>query len=158
MSKRAFILAITLTLLMLIFTLGMAFVSASGTYYREASRQAQAVQSRALAEAGIADAMAKIQRDILFPPPQAVDQKDYSYTEQLQDVGSAAMVGNYTVTIDTTYKGAPYHVILLRSTGFFKNSKGVVETTVVVELDATPPQDPGPRAGNYLQILSRREE
>lgn len=101
-------------LTLLLFVLGLSFLGKRATQYRRTNHAALAAQAKALAEAGMEDALLKFQRDLSFPPI-STDQASFSYAEEMTDGG--VRVGSYTVTISGTYREEPYLVLLITAVG-----------------------------------------
>lgn len=115
-GKPGFILVAVLLLSLLLFVVGIAFISKRTTQYSSAKQATTAAQALSLAEAGFHDAWVKVAKDVNFPPVGDRSQGIFSYSEDLTDF-SGTVVGAYTVTIDTSYDTAPYNTVLITSTG-----------------------------------------
>ena len=102
-ARRGFALILVLLLIILLLTIGMAFMGKRSPQYDAAYQAALQVQARALAEAGLEDAHQKLMKDLNFPPLGDRDQNVFSYSEQVTEVGSGAVVGYYFVTLDLSW-------------------------------------------------------
>jgi Tfp pilus assembly protein PilX len=133
-KKRGFLLILSLLIVLLLFVLGLSFLGKRATQYQRVSSAQEAAQSRALAQAGMEDAIMKLERDLLFPP-LSEDQAVISYTEEL--VAGGARIGAYTVTIDGRYRSAPYLFLLVTAVGESGPDAGSANTrrTFTAEID-----------------------
>lgn len=157
--RRAFLLPLALMLATLFGVIGGAFMQAQATLYGGGSKLTRTMQARQLAEIGIEDARCKLLRDLDFPPPGTRDQRAFSYIESYQDPFTATNLGTYTVTVDTTYREAPYFLVVVRSVGFVQSGGETAMKTLVAELDVSPQDrnNPGDDNPHYLQLLRWRE-
>ena len=105
-SRRGFLLIVAMLLCLMLVVLGMGFLGKRGGQYQAALEQARAGQARAVAEAGIEDAMLKLNKDLFFPPPGDQDQLQFSYSEELTDL-KGDVVGTYYVTVDSRRASSP---------------------------------------------------
>lgn len=78
---------------------------------------AQALRAEGLAEAGLEDARVKLDRDLTFPPPGAVDQLVFTYEEPVMSLDGSTQVGNYRVTIDKRWAEPPFRLVRITSVG-----------------------------------------
>lgn len=106
MKRRAFMVMLVMLLSLLLFVMGMGFLGKRSAQYSGAISRMKAAQARALAQAGLEDARVKLEKDLFFPPPGDRDQTLFSYTEEVKD-DAGAIVGYYTVTLDSRYRHAP---------------------------------------------------
>ena len=157
--SRAFLLPLALMLATLFGVIGGAYMQSQATLYGGGSKLTRSLQARQLAEIGVEDARCKLQRDIDFPPPASRDQRAFSYIENYLDPFTNLSLGTYTVTIDLTYRDAPYHLVVVRSVGFVQSGGEIAMKTLVVELDVSPEDrdSPGDENPHYLQTLRWRE-
>ncbi len=114
-DRRGVILIVVLLLLVILLVLGMGFLTQQRHLHGAARRSHSAVLARALAEAGLEDARAKLEKDLDFPPSADPSQKVFSYSEQMTKLDGSSF-GRYTVTIDHT-KVEQNGVIVLTSVG-----------------------------------------
>lgn len=113
---RAFMLILVLFLLLILLTMGLAFLGTRVAQYRASVLSVEEAQARAVARAGMEDARAKLEMDLDFPPRGAEDQLVFTYSEDVTDV-SGTLVGSYTVTIDVRWRREPYQVLRITSEG-----------------------------------------
>lgn len=137
MKRRGFLLVTVLLLLLILLILGLTFIGRKAIQYRRASLAEQSLAARCLAEAGMEEALLKLQRDLLFPP-LTKDQKRYSYTEEVSVAGER--VGSYTVTVDGSYRNQPYGILVLHSLGSLgpPGEPPVAVRAIRVEFDVSP--------------------
>ena len=113
-SRRGFLLVSVLLITMILLTLGLTFLGKRAIQYRRAALVEQASRARALAESGLDEALAKLRRDIEFPP-LSKDQNVFSYAEEIEVEGER--VGSYRVTLDGTRRFVPYAVWVITCQG-----------------------------------------
>lgn len=101
--RRGFALIMVLLLIILLVTIGMAFMGKRSPQYDAAYQAALQVQARALAEAGLEDAHQKLMKDLFFPPLGDRNQTVFSYSEEVTEVGTGDVVGYYFVTVDFSW-------------------------------------------------------
>lgn len=149
-GRRGFLLVVAMLLCLMLVVMGMGFLGKRGGQYQAALEQARAAQARALAEAGIEDAMLKLNKDLFFPPPGDGEQTQFSYSEELRDVGGE-LVGTYFVTVDSRRASSPDppdpsypSVFLVESRGVLgkdpEHPLAVVRVRMEVDLDEGDPQ------------------
>jgi type II secretory pathway component PulK len=114
LRKRGFILVLSLLLCALLFVVGIAFLGLKANQYRSASSAQMAVQAKAFAEAGLEDFRLKLDRDSEFPP-QSDDSGLYNYHDKISVAGTVQ--GAYTISIDSTYAGEPFNLLVITCTG-----------------------------------------
>ena len=99
---------------LVLFALGAGLLTRKHLQFDLAVQSNQVVQARALARAGLEDALAKLCRDQKFPPDSAWDQSRYSYSESIVQ---AHFEGMYEVEVDQSLKEAPWQLIQVTATG-----------------------------------------
>jgi len=155
-ARSGFVLAACLLLTLVLFVMGAGLLGSRGSQYKSAVKSAEASRARALAEAGLEDARAKLEKDLSFPPPGGQDQKQFSYTEFVTDFGSAEPLGGYVVTVDTRMLSEPYQVVRISSLGFLGPAQAPLATRrISVEVDMSLENRvtgaaPNPNLGRYL--------
>ena len=138
-NRRGFMLILALFLLIAVVLTAMAFVGTRGLRYQEATRAVSHRKALALARAGIEDARVKLEKDSAFPPPGGLEQKIFTYQEEVTDLAKPDKVGSYMVAVDTTWCKDPYGVIVITSTGSTGDPDFPEATAVVrAELDVKP--------------------
>ncbi len=115
-SQRASLLVLTLLVCALLLVLGAIFLASRASDYSAAKANAQAVQARALAWAGLEDARLKFLYDYNFPPKAAEDQPEYEVVEAVTDP-EGEVVGYYCVTIRQDTADDPVNLLVVESTG-----------------------------------------
>ena len=105
-----------LVLSLVLLVLGLAFLGSRARQYQSVLQAYLGGQAEEMARSGIEDARVKLDQDIGFPPPLAVEQNTFSYAESIYDP-SGAYLGSYQVVIDTSYKNAPFYLMCINSTG-----------------------------------------
>jgi Tfp pilus assembly protein PilX len=158
--NRGFLIILALFLIVLITVTGLGLVQGGTDEYRKATLGLANQQALALAMSGLEDARLKLERDPNFPPDSGA-AKFYSYGEDVTNVGSTTSVGNFEVTIDSTYAETPYLILILNSTGRCKNANKEVKRCVRTELDLSlldrdplKATDPNPQ---YFQFVNLAE-
>ncbi|MFA5504582.1 MAG: hypothetical protein WC314_13245 [Vulcanimicrobiota bacterium] len=134
-KKKGFLLVTVLLLTVVLITAGLAFLGKRAVQYRRAALLEASSQARALAEAGLEDAMIKFRRDLEFPP-LSLDQSEFTYTESFQDADGDTL-GYYTVTIDGSYRDPPYLFLIVSAEGRVGADpiKPLASRTLRVEID-----------------------
>ena len=107
---RGFSLILCLLLGALILIAGAAMLTSQQEQYHWAELTRLGLQARALARAGLDDALIKLDKDVDFPPSTSLDQPRYTYTEELGD-------GSYTVVLDASFREPPWQVLIVTSIG-----------------------------------------
>lgn len=159
MKRRGSMLVVALLLSLLFLVLGMGFLTQRVTQYRGAFRVAEATQALACARAGLEDVRTKLNLDFAFPPPAADDQPIFSYTELLTDLGSTTPVGSYTVTVDSTYRTAPFGVLRITVVGSAGDpQQPLARRKLYAELDVMTvlrddPYTPNPDLFEFIQVV-----
>jgi len=115
MRRRGFLLAVVLVLSVVLLVMGMGYLGSVSTQYASTYQSLAAAQARALCMAGLEDARIKLEKDPEFPPTGSQGQS-FSYTEEVTDL-SGKLLGNYQIFIDSTYRNAPFKVLLIRCQG-----------------------------------------
>ena len=144
-------------MLLLVIVLGM--LGARGPMQEAAAGARQHGQARALAEAGLEDARAKLGKDLKFPPLPTVEQPVFSYAEMVYDLDDTP-VGRFQIKIDQSLDQAPYFVLRLTSTGLLGASDHPLsQVTLTRTLDSCPylrsaPSLPNPQR---YRVLSQEE-
>lgn len=146
--KRGSTLILSLFISLIIFTAGIGFLSQTASQYRSANESGRSTQVLAIAEAGIADALLKLQRDLDFPPRSANDQVVYTYLEDLTDT-DGTRVGSYEVAIDRSLVVRGQELLIIRSTGRLGPAENPLsEKTIRIEFDRDPTR------ASYFQVTS----
>lgn len=134
---------------------GLGFLGQRAAQNRAVNASILKLRSRALAEAGLQDAIQKLSKDGQFPPLFADKQFEFSYLETI------AGVGNYTVTVDITHRQPPYAIIRLTSTGRVGTpDTPQSDTQLTAELDVAPltrgTSNPNPDFFRLLYVRTSR--
>lgn len=124
--SRGSLLIISLFLSLILLIMGMAFLSMKVLQYQSSSLTGYSSQAVALAEAGMNDAKAKLEKDPGFPPFNDKNQTAFSYSENLYDVDETTKLGAFDVAIDSSQKGTPYFIIKVASCGTLLSSEGKI--------------------------------
>lgn len=145
---------LSLSLMLMMLVLGMAFLYRRQAQYRAAQAAPWQAQARALSQAGLEDCRVKWQKDPIFPPRSSEDQLYFNYTESLKDDGGA-VVGNFAVTVDFRMAGPPYKVARVTSVGILlADGKTVAEHKIMAEFDLSDvlrgTTDPNPKYFQYI--------
>jgi type II secretory pathway pseudopilin PulG len=147
-SRRAAALVLTLFVVAIIFVAGLGFLSRSAADYQAAARAGSATEALAVAEAGLQDALAKLQRDLQFPPPSSNDQAVYAYQDTLENSGGE-VVGSYEVVVDRRAFVLSEEILVIRSTGRLGDpTDPKARRTVEIEIDMNRSR------ATYFQIVS----
>jgi hypothetical protein len=154
-KERGFLLVAVLLITVILLIGGMALLTKQSTLYGEGGQVMETAQARSLAWTGLNDAMAKLEKDILFPPERADDQLEFSWSETVTDFTNSEDVGDYSVQLDLRYTEPPYSTIQITSTGRVGGADNPRATkTLVAEIDVRG--NPSSNA-NYYQIVNFRE-
>jgi len=115
---------------------GLGFIGQRAAQNRAANSARAGLQARALAEAGLQDAMLKLSKDGQFPPLYNDQQVIFTYQEDVTD-GAGVVMGTYTISLDLTHRLAPYSVIKLSSIGRLLGTTPA-QVRLFGELDVSP--------------------
>ncbi|MEW6282898.1 MAG: hypothetical protein AB1758_30075 [Candidatus Eremiobacterota bacterium] len=138
-GTRAFLLVIVVLLSIVLLILGLGFLGKRSAQYAGSRYGVEAAQARAIALAGLEDARVKLSKDLRFPPPGAVDQLSFTYTETFFDLDGTTPVGSCTVTVLTHHSGAPYRVLQVTSVGVVGPAdEPSARRRITAELDISP--------------------
>lgn len=96
----------------LIFVSGLALVFQLRSDYQQRFQASRWAQARSLAEAGLEDFRAKLERDPQFPPLQDIEQTVFEYEETVPPQGG------YQVRSDVSLRKDPWRLVLVRSRGY----------------------------------------
>lgn len=156
--RRAYLLPLVLFVSAVLMILGTGFLTSRSMAYASAVDSIHHIQARACAYAGIEDARNKLLRDPHFPPEGDDDQAFFTYGETLSDMGSGGVVGTFVVTVDTTYSGKPYYVILVTSAG--RTGDGESPHVIQAEFDVAPydRSDHSRENPHPMSVLNWKEE
>lgn len=119
--RRGFALIASLLLCVILFALGTGLLSKQSAQYEAALRLTRMAGARALAQAGLEDALAKLRRDPEFPPLTSEDQQEFAYTEELSDGGNP--LGSYHVRIQRALHLKPWRILRITSQGRVGNAR-----------------------------------
>lgn len=158
--KRGSAIIAVLMLVSMFFVMGVAMLSSQSMAYRGAAQARAGQQALALAQAGLEDARSKLEKDPFFPPPGALDQKSFTYTEDLTDLDGKA-AGRYQVTIDRTRAAEPYLILTVTSVGIQgEGTENSARKRLTAELDVskTLRTDPTLKNPNCYRILRVNNE
>jgi hypothetical protein len=131
-SRRGFLLIMVLFISAILLTLGLGYLSGTMRNYQSAFSAVAGLQARALARAGLEDALQKLNKDRDFPPlPSSTSStlgqvaEPFSYSEDFLDVDNVTPLGYYQVQVDTRFQSGPYQweinpnqLIQITSTGY----------------------------------------
>lgn len=153
-ARRGFALIMVLLLIILLITIGMAFMGKRSPQYDAAYQASLQIQARALAEAGLEDVHQKLMKDIFFPPLGDRDQVVFSYSEEVREVGTGTLIGYYFVNLDFSWSQRTDTPTQDYPSVITVTSKGILGTDVTkpaamslmkmeVEIDTSqPPKQP----------------
>lgn len=116
MRRRRGFLAVVLPLLCVLLVLGLGYLSRVPAHYRSANSFALAEQARALAVAGLEDCRLKLLKDEPAFPPASQELQVFTYVDDVKDT-AGAVVGSYSVTIDSRWRTPPWDVLRISSEG-----------------------------------------
>ena len=149
-KSSGFLLVTVLFMTTLLLIAGMALLGKQAIDYPESRQASERAQARALAWAGLEDVMAKLEKDISFPPPGAVDQREFSWTETVSDLDGTA-AGDYTVRLDMR-KAEAHQLIVVESTGWIGSSSNpTAQVTLLAEIDLRSAELTYYRIVNFLE-------
>lgn len=153
--NRGFALVIALLLTTLLLVLGLAFLSKQGSRYRLARLAADAMVAKGLALSGMETTRVKLQTDLYFPPPDYRFHDEYSFAENVYEMGSTTdVIGTYEVTIDRRWQDPPYEILIVTAEGHPKESNARYRIRAEIDVTDTDP----PPAGRKLYEYIRWEE
>ncbi len=164
-KKRGFMLILSLLLLVILLVLGLGMMGKKVAQYRGAVQMGPAAQALAIAESGMTDALAKLNKDPDFPPPGDQTQTTYTYTESFFDMDGATVLGTFTIVIDSSLMTDPagtnpYGILRIVSTGVLGPSdKPLAQRRLYAELDAAPllRDDPSLPNPNHFKIVNYQD-
>lgn len=138
MKRRALALMVVLWLGVLLFVLGMALWQRQSQRYRSSNSTLESARAYELARAGLETARLRLDKDPSFPP-RGLDQVQFSCSEAVYDVDNATPVGYYILEVDSRWMAAPYHRLMISSTGCWPDCEHpVARRKVRVQLDLNP--------------------
>ena len=133
MKRRASALLAVLFISVLIFVAGVGLIFQFRSDYQQRFQASRWAQARALAEAGLEDFRAKLERDQNFPPLQDVEQTVFEYSE------AVAPQGGYSVRSDVSLRNPPWQLILVTSRGYLGTAvQPSLLVTIEGEFDVAP--------------------
>ena len=110
-NRRGAVLVAVLLLAVVFLVGGIALTTQQQTRYAAVAAEIDALQALTLAESGLEDALVKLQKDPDFPPRGDPAQLTFTYSETVLTDGRE--VGDYTVSIDTSYEAEPFEFYLV---------------------------------------------
>jgi hypothetical protein len=125
--------------IVLLLVIGIGFLGQREGQYRAAQQQIYYIQAKALADAGLQDALGKLSKDIDFPPVRSNDQSVFGYQEIMRDTGGDR-VGSFRVSVDVKYREPRYRVLRIRSLGILgaeDDPRARVERLVEIDMATT---------------------
>lgn len=156
-QRQGVSLLLVLQISILMFILALGVLTVQSRAYAQAHALQLSEQARALAEAGLEDALLKLERDPLFPPLMTPDQVEFTYHETLiRSDGTPA--GSYRVTLDTSRQDAPYYLLRILARGRIgPDSAPLAERVLSLDIDLsaedrTNPSQPNPRLWTVLHF------
>ncbi len=152
-GRRGSTLLVVLLVLVILLILGMAFLTRQ-THLHGAANQAQlSVAARAIAESGLEDARAKLEKDVDFPPQADPTQQSFTYSEDLTDITNTDPVGQYTVTIDLSKK-EKNGIIAITSVGRLSKDTQI-QRVLYAEIDSSGDLATNPKFYRYIHFEDR---
>ena len=137
-GQRGSTLVMALFISVLLLIVGLGFLGQREGQYQAAQEQVYFVRAKALADAGLQDALGKLAKDIEFPPIRSVDQSVFSYSEEMRDSGGQ-LVGTFRVSVNAKYRDLPYAVLEISSVGLLGDPADPlarVERSIGVDMSA----------------------
>lgn len=110
------LLMLVVLLSMLLLVMGMYLLDLKVIQYRMAFLEGDYAIARGVAEAGMEDARAKLNRDVFFPPSIG-GRQTFTYQDKLTDPDSGDEIGAYVVTIDVSKARSPDFLVGVDSLG-----------------------------------------
>ncbi|MFN8608496.1 MAG: hypothetical protein U0931_13245 [Vulcanimicrobiota bacterium] len=158
-------LILSLLLLSLLLVAGLAFLERRVSQQDGARRAVLTARARALAEAGIEDALQKLAKDPGFPPPweerdtpgDPLNQHLFSYQENLLDIDNVTVLGRYEVKIDHRTMREPTNLMRISALGIVGDPdqpEASVRIQVVVDMgtaDRATGTPPNPAVGTIVE-------
>jgi len=129
--------------------MGMALLTSRSGVYSASAMESQSAQVRLLARAGLQDARIKLGKDVAFPPTLG-NRPLYTYSEDVHDPETHALVGRYIVTLDTSWRDLPTDdegryvyprgTVLITSWGYLLDAdrRVLASHRVVAQVDLAP--------------------
>lgn len=137
LGRRGFLLVVALLLTVLVALVGLSMLGIRKGSYASSQAAGNALQAKALARSGLADAWTKFSKDPSFPEGLGDAQTRFSYRENFNDV-DGHLIGSYVVTLDRADRDTT-HVILLESTGIVGGVEDeLTHHTIYAELSIVP--------------------
>lgn len=93
-------LIVALLACLLMFILGLGFLSKRSLQYAAAANMETAAQALALAQSGLEDARVKLAKDQTFPPRGGREDAVFAYSEDVYNLDGSAVVGYYNVRVE----------------------------------------------------------
>lgn len=118
--RRGSLYIVVLLVTGLLLILGMAYLGTQGPEMQASLEAVSTAQAYQMARAGVEDAVCKLSKDKVFPPPGGLEQQTFTYGEQLGDIGS------YRVKVDVSRLGTTRSLIGVTSQGFAGASRAEV--------------------------------
>ena len=152
-SVRGSTLVVALLMISVLLVSGLGFLNQRRSQYEMAQKAGLQSAARALAEAGIEDFKAKLQRHVAFPPVAGEEQKAFEYIEPLEN-SAGEVIGTYEVSVDYRYITSPFRVYLVRSTGRLGDIADPDATrTLEIEVDIHEET----HTGTYFEVVNWRD-
>jgi Tfp pilus assembly protein PilX len=151
--SRAFTLLIVLLFSGMLLMLASAYLTRNSDNYRSATYAAESLRAYEHAMAGLESARVRLDKDPTFPPA-AANQDVFSCCEPVYEPDAATVSGYYTLTVDTRWQQAPYHIIRVSSVGSLgPPGEPQARRKVWAELDVDPAH-----AATYFEWVHFRDE
>jgi len=110
------LLVVVILFSMMLLVLGIYLLDIKVIQYRTSVLEGDYFIARGLAEAGMEDARAKLNRDAAFPPLIG-DRMVFTYQDPVTDPDSGENIGTYVVTINLAKVEAPDYLVGISSLG-----------------------------------------
>lgn len=146
-------MVVALLMISVLLVSGLGFMNQRRSQYEMAQKAGLQSTARALAEAGLEDFKAKLQRHHAFPPVAGEGQEAFEYIESLEN-SAGDVIGSYQVTVDYGVSIAPFRIYLVRSTGRLGDLTDPEATrTLEIEIDVHDQT----HTGTYFEVVNWRD-
>jgi len=154
--KRGYgLLVVVILFSLMLLVLGIYLLDLKVIQYRTAVLEGDYFLARGVAEAGLEDARAKLNRDLLFPPPIG-GQQTFTYQDPVIDPDTGETIGAYVVTIELAKVNPPDLLIGITSLGLVgdpENPRARRELKAGLDISEKDRTNPAQNNPNYFKLV-----